>query len=997
MDFSTPDSTYDEPPVPTWPKRLMGFGLALFAVVMLGCLFTYNVGEMGWSALNPYNADAAAKVPCTNLLGVVGLYMAGMLYWLLGAAAVYGMLLLLFPAGALLFFPRCRMLQQCVAALCMLLCACAVLSVQPWYLLQWAAAHGVAHVGGKVGYLDGSCVMAPLLGQEGALLLLIAAHGVALIYFARMGFLQFCHAVAEDFRRFCAYLRRRREERQERREADRKAWMARQQQLREEEAAQRAAAEQEAAQRAAAAERETAQRAAAAAEREAAYRRSVQTQPAAQQTAVPQPAAADPQQGAPLPPRHRSGILSRFTQREPEPVEPEQPEPEEEEEELPRSLEEQMEQARRRDAERERTQSPITARDRRTPRERARDRENLLELLNPVEERIALSNAPGRSLPPRPFAEVPAEEAHTAPFAPQQPAPQPRAARPAPAPRPTPAPRVNTPPPHQATLGLDTREQQADYPLPPYDMLKFVPPSTEMTEGAKAEMQEMQQNIIDTLGTFKIPVEPGDITRGPSITRYEFYPPRGLRVKRIADLRPDLMLATKAKEVTILAPIPGKNTVGIELENATKEPVYLRELLQSAAFADKKLRIPVALGKDVYGNAIIGDLAAMPHTLVAGTTGSGKSVCINSMILSMLYKFRPDELKLILVDPKVVEMQPYRKLPHLACPVVTVPARVIGALRWAVNEMEHRYNLFSKCGVRNFEDYNSRDPQNDPSPYGYDEEQEDEDNPGFDPEAFASEIERQAEEEIPLGEEEDDERDDDFRFPDKMPYIVIIIDELADLMLTVKEDLEAYIARLTQKARAAGIHLVAATQTPRANVVTGTIKANIPSRIAFKVASPLDSRVILDTNGAETLLGKGDSIFLPPGGITKMTRIQGAFVSDSEIASIVAFCASLAKQKFEQGVTAEMDSSENGGSSAPNDNGGRIGHKGMSEEEDELYTRCVQLVITQRKASTSMLQRAFSIGYGRAAKIMDAMEKHGIIAPASGNTARPREVLVDAE
>lgn len=983
MDFATPDSTYDEMPAPTWPKRLLGAGLMLFALVMLGCLLTYNVGEMGWAALNPYNADAAAKVPCTNMLGVVGLYLAGMLYWLLGAAALYAVVLLLFPAGALLFFPRCRMLRQSVAAVCMLLCGCAVLAVQPWYLQQWAALRGVAHVGGKVGYLDGSCILAPLLGGEGALLLLIAAHGVALIYFARMGFLEFCRAVGEDARSFAAYLRRCREERRERRETARKAWFARQQELREQESARRAAAEQAAAEQAAAAAREAASRQPAPLQQPV---QRVEQQPAVQPT--------EPQQGASLPPRRRSGLLSRFTQREPERTEPE---PQEEpEEELPRSLEEQMEQAQRREAERVRTQAPITARDRRTPRERARDRENLLELLTPVEERIALSNAPGNNRPARPFAAVPAEDPHTAPFTQPKPAPEPP--RPAPAPRPTPAPRVNTPPPHQATLGLDTREQQADYPLPPYEMLKFVPPSTEMTEGAKAEMQEMQQTIIDTLGTFKIPVEPGDITRGPSITRYEFYPPRGLRVKRIADLEPDLMLATQAKDVNILAPIPGKNTVGIELENATKEPVYLRELLQSAAFADRKLRIPVALGKDVYGNAVIGDLAAMPHTLVAGTTGSGKSVCINSMILSMLYKFRPDELKLILVDPKVVEMQPYGKLPHLACPVVTVPARVIGALRWAVNEMEHRYQLFSKCGVHNFEEFNTRDPQNDPSPYGYDEEQEEDvDNPNFDPEAFASEIERQAEEEVPLGEEEEDEYDEDPRIPAKIPYIVIIIDELADLMLMVKEDLEAYIARLTQKARAAGIHLVAATQTPRANVVTGTIKANIPSRIAFKVAGPLDSRVILDTNGAEKLFGKGDSLFLPPGGITKMTRIQGAYVSGEEIKAIVSFCASHAKQKFEQGVTAEMDSSENGGSSAPNDNGGRIGHKGMSEGEDELYTRCVQLVITQRKASTSMLQRAFSIGYGRAAKIMDAMEKHGIIAPASGNTARPREVLVDAE
>ena len=343
-------------------------------------------------------------------------------------------------------------------------------------------------------------------------------------------------------------------------------------------------------------------------------------------------------------------------------------------------------------------------------------------------------------------------------------------------------------------------------------------------------------------------------------------------------------------------------------------------------------------------------------------------------------------------------MQPYKKLPHLACPVVTNPARVIGALRWAVNEMEHRYKLFSKIGVRNFEDFNNRPADYEPEP----EEDEfyDDDQP-IDYaaiEAMASEIERQAEEEIPLGEEEQDEFDfeEDERIPSKLPYIVIFIDELADLMMVVKEDLENYIARLTQKARAAGIHLVVATQTPRANVVTGMIKANIPSRIALKVSSPLDSRIILDMTGAENLLGKGDFLFLPPAGITKLTRAQGAFVSDAEIASIIKFCASHAKQNFEQGVTAEMNNSDNAaGVGGGGDNGGRIGGKGVSDEDAELYTRCVNLVVSERKASTSLLQRRFSIGYGRAAKIMDMMEERGVISPPQGAT-RAREVLIDA-
>lgn len=539
-----------------------------------------------------------------------------------------------------------------------------------------------------------------------------------------------------------------------------------------------------------------------------------------------------------------------------------------------------------------------------------------------------------------------------------------------------------------------------DYPFPPYELLNYTPPSPEVAHAARQESLEVQQCLIDTFSNFNIAVEPGDITRGPSLTRYEFYPPKGLRLNRIANLGNDLMLATQTKSVNILAPIPGKNTVGIELENSSKESVYLRELLESPAFHNPKLKIPVALGKNVYGEPVIGDLAAMPHALVAGTTGSGKSVCINSMILSMLYKFRPEELRLVLVDPKVVEMQPYKKLPHLACPVVTNPARVIGALRWAVNEMEHRYSMFSKIGVRNFEDFNNRPEDFVPEPE--EEELPEEDIPvnyaAID--AMVSEIERQAEDEIELGPETQDELDldDDDNIPAKLPYIVIIIDELADLMMVVKEDLENYIARLTQKARAAGIHLVAATQTPRSNVVTGLIKANIPCRIALKVASPLDSRIILDTNGAENLLGKGDLLFLPPGGITKLTRAQGAWVSDAEIASIIKFCAAHAKQKFDQNVTAAMNNADGSGPGGPGSDGenGRLsGSKSGNDENDELYTRCVNLVVTERKASTSLLQRRFSIGYGRAAKIMDMMEERGVISPPQG-ASRAREVLVEA-
>jgi S-DNA-T family DNA segregation ATPase FtsK/SpoIIIE len=332
----------------------------------------------------------------------------------------------------------------------------------------------------------------------------------------------------------------------------------------------------------------------------------------------------------------------------------------------------------------------------------------------------------------------------------------------------------------------------------------------------------------------------------------------------------------------------------------------------------------------------------MPHLLIAGNADSGKSVCINSMLLSMLYKFGPNELKLILADPKIVDMQPYRKLPHLLCPLLTAPERVIGALRWVVNEMEHRLNLFQLTGVSNVEEFNNRANDGGVAPYT---------------------------------EETTEQADiDSDSLPAKLPYIVIIINELADYMMLVKEDLENYIARLTQKARAAGIHLIAATQIPRANVITGILKANIPSRMAFKVTSPLDSRIILDTSGADKLLGKGDFLYLPAGDITKMTRIQGAFVSDVEVACVAKHCA--------EHNAAEI-------APTPKDCG-----LTLSAEEEELYERAVQLVKNERKASVSMLQRRFSIGYGRAAKIIDMMESRGVIGPVSGNSSRPREVLI---
>ncbi len=980
------------PPRPSWITRLWGFGLVLVSVVLLGALISYRAEEVSWAFLHPTASPAQA---CTNALGIVGLYLAGLLYWLLGAGALYTCLLLILMGFGMLMHPDERRLGQGIALACLTMCACAALSVQPYALHGWAMGHGLNTLGGNLGYLDGTCVLEPLFGTQATLCLLLAAHWFGLLYFTRLTLHGFCVGVKADTLRFLAWRKECAARRAERREQQRQEWL-------------RHAEEQ---------------------------RRAAEAQQAAQAAGVYGAGnAPDSPAPAPLPPRTKSGLFGRLMHREPAPEPaPLHPAPQPDKMDnlfpediaLPRSLEENMTEARRMDAARVPTLTPGDARRRvgsiptRAPRS---PRGNLLDLMNGVEEAITLSTAPGA--PERPAMLVPDDEpaprsreeilAERARIqaertAAARAASAARAARqaeqPEPEPAPRTAPRAATPAPAPAQPNRirsaapaplpsrDDRPQKSDYPLPPYELLKYEPATAEMDEQSRIEMADTQQRIIDTLDTFRIAVTAGDITRGPSVTRYEFYPPRGLRVNKIESLGKDLMLATKTRAINILAPIPGKDTVGIELENSVKSPVYLRELLQSDNFKNPKLAIPVALGKDVYGNAIIGDLAAMPHTLVAGTTGSGKSVCINSMILSMLYKFRPEELRLILVDPKVVEMQPYRKLPHLACPVVTVPNRVIGALRWAVNEMERRYRMFSMVGVRTFKDYNARNPLDDPRPEPPPAHEE-----LYTDDRMASSIIRDIEDsndgrDIPDDDdmeqgELDLDRPDEL--PEKIPYIVIIIDELADLMQVVKEDLENYIARLTQKARAAGIHLVAATQTPRSNVVTGLIKANIPSRIAFRVASPLDSRIILDTTGAENLLGKGDSLFVPPDGLSKMTRVQGAFVSDAEIQQIIDFCAKHAEQHFEQGVTAEMNNSDD---SVRTDNE-RIAPKAMSGDDAELYERCVNLVITERKASTSLLQRRFSIGYGKAAKIMDQMEENGIIGPSQG-ASRPREILVD--
>lgn len=526
-----------------------------------------------------------------------------------------------------------------------------------------------------------------------------------------------------------------------------------------------------------------------------------------------------------------------------------------------------------------------------------------------------------------------------------------------------------------------------NYETPGFDLLSY-DESEVVDEGAdQGELLSVQKTIVDTLKAFGVDVTEGDITRGPTITRYEVYPSVGLRVSRITQLEADLARATKAERINILAPIPGKDTVGIEIANDNKVAVPLRELLQDEAFTSAKKKIPLALGKDVYGNTVIGDLAAMPHLLVAGATGAGKSVCINSIIASILFKFSPDELRFIMVDPKVVEMQIYSRLPHLVVPVVTDPNKVVAALRWVVNEMEKRYRIFAKCGVRNFDGFNGRPRPEKAEPEPVEEEVTEEVAEEEEPDPEVIESIARALEDGELGPisgqggDDEDELEFEEEIPDRIPYIVVIVDELADLMQTAPADVEMNIARIAQKARAAGIHLIIATQTPRADVVTGIIKANIPSRIAFQVSSSLDSRVILDSKGAEKLVGKGDMLYLPPGS-AKLERSQGAFVSDDEVEAIVEHCSNQAEQKFEESI---QQSIETGGGGGKDDNN-------VSDADEEVLLKCIEVITQEQKASTSLLQRRLRLGYTRAARMMDVLEERGMIGPSDG--AKARDVLI---
>lgn len=483
-----------------------------------------------------------------------------------------------------------------------------------------------------------------------------------------------------------------------------------------------------------------------------------------------------------------------------------------------------------------------------------------------------------------------------------------------------------------------TIETDDGYRFPPMSLLKSQSSGNAST--LAAELDNTAEHLVETLRSFGVETRIVDISRGPTVTRYELQPCAGVKISKITNLADDIALNLATAGVRIEAPIPNKAAVGIEVPNKASSVVGVREIIESPAFVGSKSKLTVAMGRDIGGNVVIADIAKMPHGLIAGATGSGKSVCINSIIISILYKANPEEVKLLMIDPKVVELGVYNGIPHLLVPVVTEPRKAAGALGWAVSEMEKRYKMFADRGVRDLEGYNRFVEQ--------------------------------------LGD------------PDivKMPHIVIIIDELADLMMTAPNEVEDSINRIAAKARAAGMHLLIATQRPSVDVVTGVIKANIPSRIAFAVSSQVDSRTILDSAGAEKLLGRGDMLFSPVGS-TKPRRIQGCFVSDEEVEAVVEYIKGDRSADYDDDVMVEIERQ------AAIEKKQRTGLEEDGPSDDPMLQDAIKVVVESGQASTSLLQRKLKLGYARAARIVDQMEERGVVGPYEGS--KPRKVLITKE
>jgi len=476
--------------------------------------------------------------------------------------------------------------------------------------------------------------------------------------------------------------------------------------------------------------------------------------------------------------------------------------------------------------------------------------------------------------------------------------------------------------------------EDENYEFPPIQLLSE--PERKGSKVGKKALTDTASKLQKTLYSFGVSAKVENVSVGPAITRYELKPAEGVRVSKIANLADDIALNLAAESIRIEAPIPGKQAVGIEIPNKENEIVHLREIISSDKFQSHKSKLAFALGKDVSGEEVVADIAKMPHVLIAGATGSGKSVCVNTLITSTIYKAKPSEVKLVMIDPKIVELSVYNGIPHLLIPVVTDPKKAAGALAWAVQEMENRYNIFASKGVRDLKGYNEA-------------------------------VEENAE----IG---------------KLPHIVIIIDELADLMTVAAKDVEESICRLAQKARAAGMHLVIATQRPSVDVITGLIKANIPSRISFAVSSQVDSRTILDMVGAEKLLGKGDMLFYPSGA-SKPTRIQGAFISDKDVEKVVDFIKANGEASYNDDILEQIERA--------NSTDKEIEEQPNDDDTDPFLMEAIDMVVESGQASTSYIQRRFKVGYARAGRIIDQMEERGIISGFQGS--KPREVLMSKE
>ena len=497
------------------------------------------------------------------------------------------------------------------------------------------------------------------------------------------------------------------------------------------------------------------------------------------------------------------------------------------------------------------------------------------------------------------------------------------------------------PPPKRPAASVPARTggKKGAYRLPGTDLLDPAP--AQSTTVPAKEVKLKKEVLQATLDSFGIDAKVGQATSGPRVTLLEVLPAPGVKVERISQISNNIAMELRAVSLRILTPIPGKNSVGIEVPNTDPALVNLSSLMSTPAWKKSKAEIPLLLGRNISGKLVVLDLARAPHLLIAGATGSGKSVCINALIMSLLYRFSPEEMQLIMVDPKVVEFSCYTSLPHLVVPVITDCKKVPLALRWVIKEMERRYQILAKVGARNLSSFNSRRPEKEPV-------LDDEGNP----------------------------------IPAKLPFIVVVVDELADIMMTAKSDVETSLARIAQLSRAVGIHTIIATQRPSVNVITGTIKANFPTRIAFQVTSQVDSRTILDGKGAESLLGRGDMLFRPPGAAA-LDRIQGSMVADEEIDRAVEYVASQAEQEFDMSVFKAASSGD-----------GDAGDGGPAGEADEeLVEQAIDVILRDRRATTSYVQRCLRIGYNRAALVMETLEDRGIIGPQVGTS--PREILID--